>query len=251
MKNSFELPAKVRDELLREGACRHAPVALTCKSAEGWVKLQAHFNGIDVQTSQLVLQYTLRAVGAVPTITAGQSVNVSFRRGHRKAVFDTTVIEHKTRADHQSGGGGTLRLQWPAAMFELQRRLYHRTSVPRGVVIPVDIWLDEANAASDQAVKPVRGTMLDVSAGGVSLALPAHRLSAGGKNAALMCRFATAPDGQPVEITATTRSHERMPNGRIRLGLQFMNLDTSQEGQGTIRQIHRLTTRLQRSGGRR
>jgi len=246
-----ELRPERRDELLAEAVAGSVPVVLTCRRADGWLRLRAWFLDIDVQAGQLVLEYPTAAGPPASEWEAQQEVGASFRRGHRKYVFGATVS-----GAHAAPGGRTdrsahLRLQWPTTMQELQRRLYCRTPVPRGITIPVDLLLSPDHQWGRAGVTPNRATLLDISLGGLSLALLGDRNPGWRTGQRLTCRFPVEPDGPPVEIPAICRRSERLPDGRNRIGLQFLGLGTAAQDQATPQRLHRLAARLQRSQGRR
>jgi c-di-GMP-binding flagellar brake protein YcgR len=188
----------------------------------------------------------LQAEDVAPVI--GQLIGVTFRSGHRKFAFESELI---ARAPARDGGGEMLTLNQPQEIQVWQRRLYNRTRVPDDVTIPINVTLQEtAGAARDWSV-PRRGILLDLSAGGMSLALSADRGRRWRCGDMMTCLVALEPAREPREVTGCLRHVEQAEHGRLRLGVQFVGLETSPAGQETLRQISRVNSRFRHAASRR
>jgi hypothetical protein len=236
---------------LVEAARSRTPAVLTYQTSSGWAMVKTQFLDAGDANESLCLELAVqpgRLEEPMPEI--GQELGVSFRRGSRKCVFTACLTACETQP---TPGGRTrtlLRVTWPDAIQELQRRLYHRTPIPSGRFIPVDLWLARARETPQAAPLAHRGRMLDLSAGGLSVEFPLESRPRWQEDDQLACRFA-ASAGRAIEVTARVTNYERRSDGRVRVGLQFMGLDAGDRGRQVLQQISGLTQQLQRSGSDR
>lgn len=217
---------------------------LSWQTDRGWQTAKARFTQTDDGECSVRVQLAPNSSGDLPQIS--QEVSVSFRHGSRKYVFTACLIECSEASPPARGPRSAMRLSWPEVIHEMQRRLYHRTQVPPGRFIPVDLWLAQAEAAGPNENASQRGKMVDLSAGGVSVELPRQIRPRWREDDQFTCRFATGPDRAPIEVTARLTNYTRLPEGHVRVGLQFLGLDTGEKGRHTLQQIGILTSRLRR-----
>lgn len=230
---------------LTDAVRSRTPATVTFQSPSGWTQFKGRFLFGSGDPGFLSVEVICPAGTTDALPQPGQEMGVSFRRGSRKCVFTTCLA--RTARDAAGGASrAVLVLTWPEQVQELQRRLYHRTPVPHGRFIPVDLWLAEAGRDDDPSL-PQRGKMLDLSAGGVSVELPREVRPRWRENDQLACSFAGPPNRSPIEVAARVTNYERRPDGLVRVGLQFMGLDTGERGRQTLEQISRVMQRLRRS----
>lgn len=242
MTRPFAISEHSRDQWLIEAVTARTTVTITCQGPAESAILKASFVGLDAEQLQLLVAYPLPGPRGPVEIALGQSLGIAFRRGHRKCVFETTVV----RRGHEQPFGTrvpVLVLAWPEELHELQRRLYHRVSVPAKTIVPVDLCKREATGSS-HAVSFQRGTMIDLSAGGMSVALPARQEQRWRAGDTVTCCFALQSGQAPQEITGTLRHCQTGKNGQLHLGLQFVGLETTAQGRNTLQLIHQTTNRF-------
>ncbi|HOA74843.1 MAG TPA: PilZ domain-containing protein [Phycisphaerae bacterium] len=235
-------------ESLSEAIRNRYPATLTYQAADGWTMIKTRFLPAADHEDDAVCLEVLGPEPAAELPEIGRELGVSFRRGSRKCVFTAGLLGCSRLP---SKGGRTrivMRLSWPDIVQELQRRLYHRTPVPPGHYIPVDLWLTEAHEAANQDMSHQRGRMLDLSAGGLSVELPREVRPRWREDDRLACRFAGPADRQPIEVTARITYYERRSDGQVRMGLQFLGLDAGDRGRRVLQQINQITQRLRRAG---
>ncbi len=249
MSRAFHLAPERQNELLREAAARRTTAQLSCNLPGGWEIFKTRFLGIDHEHFRIFLEYPGNPGQPPPELQPEQNVGISFRHGSHKCVFATSVVDRLQLAGRHGKHRPALCVRWPDVMQELQRRLYYRTAVPRQVMIPVDLWNLEDRAGTG-APGPVRGRIVDVSAGGLSVTLAPQAGDLFGRNTSLQCRFTTGGIEPPLELQARLRHRDTDAGGTVRLGLQFVGLDSTPEGQEVIRRIHQMTCRLQKLGPR-
>jgi c-di-GMP-binding flagellar brake protein YcgR len=242
MTRSFCIDLARQASLFREAVVRKVPILLDWKHNDGYHSLKARMIHADDET-ELLLECPVRVRDELP---GGQTVNVSFRRGHKKCAFETFVLGFDSTTETQRNGRCVLRLAWPEDVVELQRRLYHRAAVPQGVTVPVDLWQGELDAPSRLREPHCEATMMDISAGGMSVALQEPRVPELREDDAISCSFLLEPMEPPVRVSGRVRHRDALPDGRVCLGVQFMGIDAAADQRDTLSRITQLTSRLQR-----
>lgn len=251
MSQQYALERRPSHEALAQAAETRDIATVTFQAAAGWAVVKTRFVNADKGSGVLELELLAGQPDIRSALQIGQELGVSFRRGSRKCVFTSCLLES---AEDRGAGGRSrhiLRLTWPDNLQELQRRLYHRTPVPEGRVIPVDLWMGRKAEDSANNSLPHRGRMVDVSAGGLSVELPREIRPRWREHDQLACRFAAGPDRAPIEVAARLTHYTRLADGHVRLGLQFLGLDAGDRGRHAFQQISHLANRLRRSGPNR
>ena len=246
MSPQYLVRPDVAQAILSDAIRSRTPAVLTYQTPAGWAMLKSRLVGVQNDGQRLLLDLPRVTEPAEPQPETGQNLGVSFRRGSRKCVFSAMVVD-ETVATIDGCRTAVLRVTWPDDLAELQRRLYQRTLVPQGRLIPVDLWLARAGDDRQPEAMPHRGKMLDLSAGGLSVELPREVRPRWREDDQLSCRFAAGPDRSPVEVTARVTHYSREGDGHVRLGLQFLGLDACEWGRQMLQQIQHITNRLQRS----
>jgi len=244
MTQPFDVDPQEKDSLLLEAVSSRLPLQLSCLLPNGWEIMKSRFLATESESEHILLDYPTPADYPCPGLEPEQNIGVSFRLGHRKYVFTTSVTGALEQRKSRGKTRWALRIRWPETMQELQRRLYYRAPVPDRIHIPVDIW--DQPAMTDQALPSgmTRGRMLDLSAGGVGLSLADEAAQNWRENEHLVCRFSPQPGGVPLEIKARFRHRESLGPGRSRVGLQFVGLETSPDGKATLQRLNEMTRRL-------
>ncbi len=169
----------------------------------------------------------------------GDTVGVSFRVGHKKCMFSTTL-----RSIDNANGECHFHFSWPAQMQQLQRRVYERVCPPPGNVVAVRFWrADTDNNPDKREVK--HGQLEDLSAGGMRIKVAG--LIDVETDAAYQCVFAPRAGAPPLMLEATLRHREVGDQGRASLGFQFIGFETSPEGQKVLERLARIVGQFQRS----
>jgi len=257
MTRPFHIDLDRQTDLLREAAARHLPATITCKMTDGWATLKSRFLALDPDRREVIMEYPSQPGAVMPEIVGGQNIGVSFRRGHKKCVFNAMVLERCHHSSATVQGVPALTLHWPEEMCELQRRLYYRAIVPRDKKIPVDLWRGDADTGPPPGEQTLRGTMLDLSAGGISIALPAEASGRFDDDEVATCSFPVDVGEPPATVVGRVRHWEEMDANRVRVGLHFINLDSLPGQRETFEHVVRLAIRFQRAdtghrpGGRR
>ncbi len=238
MRSPFIIQSERADSMLREAAAAHLPATLSCKEHSGaWANLKCRLAGVDETGTGLLIELPDVAGENPPSLSPGQHVSVSFRRGSHKCVFNTSV-DGAVEVGRRPRAG--LRLHWPDGIHELQRRLYHRTAVPAGAVLAVDV--SRFRDDSPQRGLARRGRLVDISAGGMSLDWPQEAALTLREEEPLLCRL--AGDCGTIEVTGCLRHQSPTADGQVRIGVQFTGLESSDEGRRTLSRISKLAGSL-------
>ncbi len=176
-------------------------------------------------------------------IEIGQTIGVAVRKGHKKILFDSELVGQDDRTGH-------LVIRKPLDVQQLQRRTYVRARVPDQLTIPVNLTRLEADGSADARAMPRRGILLDLSAGGMSVAVPPDARNKWRPGDVMRCLLPLDPAREPRELTARVRGVERTPQGHLRMGMQFVGLEASAEGRATLKLIARTTSRFRSTAGR-
>jgi len=245
VSQSIEIAAGRRDELLREAVSRQAPLTLNCRVAEGWTTGKSFLLGYEAGGCELIVAYPSGPSGMQPEIVAGQTIGVSFRRAHRKCVFETRVVGRCNYSVGRVEDVPALQLEWPESIFEMQRRVYYRTPVPRDAELPVQVQLRDDDDGGEEEVSVCRGRMRDVSAGGLSVVVADEDNPRWRPDTRVACKFMTAASGPAMNLYGHMRYLYEQPEGGVRMGVQFVGLDTDGEARSVLGQIIELTRQFQ------
>lgn len=231
-----------RGQILGASAEKRLRLVVTHRRDGGWRAFKGQFQApVQPGVGFAALMENEAGGGAGPVV--GDAVGVSFRFGHKKCMFSTTV-----RSIERKGGECVVRFAWPAQMQQLQRRAYERVAPPPDQVVAVRFWrADSAESPEQRDVK--HGQLEDLSAGGMRLKVSAATDVE--TDVAYQCLFAPRAGAPPVMLEAMLRHREAGDKGRIALGFQFLGLETTSDGQKTLDRLARIVSHYQRSQPRR
>jgi c-di-GMP-binding flagellar brake protein YcgR len=173
----------------------------------------------------------------------GQLLPCSFRRGHRKYLFVSAILDQTTVViDGQQQEAFVL--SWPEGVQQVQRRLYFRASVPNEMKLAARIWNSVAAIDTAPAGSPLcLGRILDISAGGTQVQLPSPEALTIDKS--YLMEIELPKPEQPVLVLAQVRRIDAIPgSNEYRYGLQFLSLDHTPRGQETLLRLARFTNYL-------
>ncbi len=238
MPSNILVPPDQRERLLADAVRRRCRVTLSRRSTHGWEDLVGTF--FRLEGGQLVVQ--LGGAGHEPPAlpTVGEPVGVHFRLGHKKCIFNGTILAVERRSF-----GFAVRMAQPEQLRQLQRRVFERVAPPDGVVIAVRFWRLEETAAAAGGQRDVRhGQLEDVSAGGLRVKVAELKGDAAGQ--LFQCVFAVRQGAPAFMIEAVLRHIEATDQGRASLGFHFVGLESQLEGQQTLERLARAVSHFQR-----
>ena len=179
-------------------------------------------------------------------IQTDQPVGVSFKYAYGKFLFDTTVLALEPSRDPNTGG--RVIVSNPENLEVIQRRSYFRVSVPEFMHVNVALWHRAGKSLDDpHSHEYCAGRLMDISAGGMMLALPKSTLPDANhapawdsfrKGQFIGLRFTPLPHETPIMFNAQIRSLlPTADNQAVCLGLQVVGLEASSEGRQIIGRI--------------
>lgn len=190
----------------------HRPAVVRCRSASGDAQLHVHFL-VDGRPGGDAGFWAELADGDVVTIdrlVAGQSpVHVSFTSGHSRIHFDSTLLVRRKPFLR----GDRLLLAWPAALRVAERRRAGRE--PAGDQVAVMARLKPNEASGDVPL-----LIWDLTSRGGSFVFDPRLLPEPlklGQSLNICLSFA----GVDHWLAACPRHSQSLPDGRIRLGVEF------------------------------
>lgn len=227
-----------RDQVLEQVVVRGVHAVLSHHAATGWRTFKAAFASGSRTSNTLSVRLFGPQIASPELFPApGDRMGVTFRLNHRKCVFNTLVESVQSDTDRV-----VLNLRWPDHLQQLQRRSFERVEVPRGRVIAVRFWQETPAGASRDAR---HGQLENVSAGGMRIRVSRDFDARIGD--AYKCVFSPRP-GAPSMILDTRVQHkEVLDEGRASVGLQFLGLEASPEGQRTLDRLARIVHQYQRA----
>ncbi|HOB73163.1 MAG TPA: PilZ domain-containing protein [Phycisphaerae bacterium] len=251
MSGAIEISSARQEELLREAVSRQLPLMLSYRLESGWSTSKSHFLGFDRSSGDLVVAVPSGPTHLSPHIIEGQTLGVSFRRAHRNYVFETMITGRCFYSVGREDDVPAICLLWPDAVCELQRRLYYRTPLPPNVYLPVRVSLWHPEAGHEDDARPRWGRMLNLSAGGLSLELKGADNPRWQTNTEVLCSFVAQAGSPPVELYGHMRYLDEQRDGTVRMGVQFLALETFSENRPALEQVLDLSRCFQEMAMRR
>ncbi len=231
-----------RDEILAEAIEKTTPVVVTSRNRTDWVTHKSHFLAAPGLQHHLLITGPLTTKnGAITTLTRGEQIGVSFRRGHKKCLFGSVVEDLQEYPQ-------AVVIEWPEQLQEFQRRVYHRSTPPRGVTIEVCLWPADTHGHTAPALPPedaCHGTLNDLSVGGIRIKTrtnPSFRIGQ-----TIVCHFVHRRGAPPMSLEAMFRHRQREPNESESLGLQFVGLEATPGGRKRLVRLAQIVSEFQRS----
>ena len=231
-----------RDAVVCETARKKTPVVLTRRGPKGWTVAKARMIEADPRLRWLVMERPADAkTSGWSGPAAGELVGVSFRRGHKKCLFSTVVVE-PNELTAVGAGADVFAVRWPQQLQELQRRAYQRACPPPERRIRVAFG-PPAESCEDSAHQD--GLLQDLSAGGIRVRCGEEPLLA--VNQSVRLTFALRSRKEQFAVDGTFRHCEALAQGGYAVGFQFVGLETSIAGQELLNRIARVVADFQRA----
>ncbi|MCO6438727.1 MAG: PilZ domain-containing protein [Phycisphaerae bacterium] len=244
MSKTQNLTDQQRDRIILEAVRRRLHAALSFRTDSGWKTLKGRFCACGEENESVSISLLEWPEARDAQFAAGDvSVGCAFRFGHKKCMFCSSVKNARVESDRM-----LIELTWPDRIQQVQRRLFERADVPPGAVIPVRFWR-EVNGSTDQRRVMRHGQLEDLSVGGMRVQV--SDLSEVQREASYQCVFTPRSGSPAVVLDAILRHHEPNANGRISLGLQFVGLETTQEGRRVIDRLVQTVQYFQRLQSKR
>jgi c-di-GMP-binding flagellar brake protein YcgR len=220
-------PRKMLESLITE----KVPAILSYTSRDKWhatdvMPVQLGANSLYFEISSHKKAYPLN-------ITIGQQVGISMKYDFGKIIFETPVTGLEPS---KNGGSGIIVVQIPESVKMVSRRSYFRVAVPKS--LEVNVQIAHHNHGESQTEGNWQGELIDISAGGLQVAIDA----ASGPN---------FKEGQFAELKFTPLAQEKalefkalvrciLPSAdekSVCVGMQIVGLEASSEGRDVLTRI--------------
>lgn len=240
------LDADARARILEWAAGRHEAAVLSLQSNGEWVVFPSRFVSADADRGRVELAYPREDAGqAPPEITPLDPLGVSFRRGHKKCSFSTSVLERRTEPD----GEPVLVVQMPTEMHEFQRRVFQRVAVPLSRSLHATIQptgTQSTRPADARSDAKLVGVVKNVSASGMLVAIGAEHATVLrlGDRALLMACLSRGTEADRLE--AVVRHVTVLPPNHVGFGFQFLGLEATRKGCESLQRLASLVEELRR-----
>lgn len=228
MKNITMLKRAEPREILETIIEERIPAIMSYLSRGKWHV--AKVNVVRLGANRLYVEIAPRKKPHPLNIKINQPVGFAIKFGYGKFIFDTKVMSLEPSLDRVSGG--VIVFEVPTKIEMVQRRSFFRVSVPKAMKVNAQIW--HRNTLSDEMENPNtywQGTLVDISAGGAQLALPAEFNPDLKKGQFLGVRFTPMPYEKPIQFNAQVRCVlPTADESMICYGVQIVGLEATEEG---------------------
>lgn len=237
-----------QDSLLQWGAEKQADVVASHAVDGGWVHLRSRFIRFDEEQRLVQIAYPQAGEGqAPPEIAVGEALGISFRRGHKKCIFVSSVVLRREETVEGGRRIDTLLLKAPREIRSLQRRAYQRVTIPQGRFIAVKLWEGGVPGRDAVAWPLCAGRVANISVGGVLVDIRADqnpRLRVGD---IVGVEITTRPGSPPLSVDGQYRHCVMEGDDRLGLGFQFLALEHEIPGRSAITDVADFVRNLRRA----
>jgi len=237
---AINLPWEQSNDTLHWAIDEKAHLRVPVRMGRDWMEMPSEFLG-----GQLLKTIVVKKFPAPWTdkMLAGQLLPCSFRRGHRKYLFVSAVIEC-TQVQTNGITEDAYILAWPEGIQQVQRRLYFRAAIPADMDLKARIWPSVAAIDSAPTEPPmVVGQLVDISAGGAQVEINSPEALVLDKS--YLVQIDMPKPEHPILVQVQARRVQAMAWSNVyRYGLQFLSLDHSPKGQETLLRLARFTNYL-------
>lgn len=238
-----------REKILQTAIDMKVPTIMSYLSRDKWHVAKVLLTNLD--GNRLSVESTFSRRQRPINIRVDQPVGISFKYGHGKFVFDTTVraLEPSTGPENYRQRGGIIVLALPDKIEVVQRRNYFRVNVPESLKVKVLIWHrtgkhGQTDPRHDELIEIhncCQGRLIDISAGGAQIIIPILNDAgkAGFKKGQFVSmRFTPLPYETPLMLNAQIRNILPTADEKnASLGLQFVGLEASSEGREILNRL--------------
>ena len=179
-----------------------------------------------------------------PCLRPGDAVGVTYRDGKRKFVFSAPFVSLAWNAT-----GGEVVLGWPVTIHHLRRRAFERVTPPRGRSVTVRLRPYDGYASSNIVPDVSDGRLLDISVGGLRLAVADSRHFEPGRT--YRCSFTPRPGRSAIAFDADVLHCGTDDEGQTVVGLRIVGLETQPDSSHALDRLARVVAYFQRAASRR
>jgi len=237
---AINLPWEQSNDILLSAIEEKAHLRITLRLAREWTEMPSEFLAGD-----MLKTITVRKFPSPWTekMLAGQLLPCSFRKGNRKYLFVSAIIDC-SQIQTNNGIEAAYVLSWPEGIQQVQRRIFFRAAVPPEMPLSVRIWPSVAAIDSVPSESPLdTGKLIDISAGGTQVELNSPDIL--GLDKSYLLEIELPKPEAPVLVQAQARRIQAVAfTNQYRYGMQFLSLDHSPRGQETLMRLARFSNYL-------
>ena len=172
-------------------------------------------------------------------VQVNQSVGLAVKHEGGKFIFETKVADFGFSS---SSAAGIIMLEIPEQMELISRRSYFRVRVPERMQIAIDIWHRRCGQVNSGEDRHWQGRLIDLSAGGLQMAIDASQQPDFREGQFVRVRFAPMPSEEPLEFTAQIRNIlPTVDSDSFCYGMQVVGLEASADGRKTLGRLAGVT----------
>ncbi|GAB4332006.1 MAG: hypothetical protein Kow0099_03630 [Candidatus Abyssubacteria bacterium] len=247
-----------RIERLIDLACAYnVPLLITVESRDTLYRYKSRM--LEMQkgagTASLIIDIPITDGPAV-ALKPGLIMNVYFALDEKRYLFESAVLRKTTFTLENKRKTSALEISYPNILRSGQRRQYFRVPVPLGRPISVECgvmgnrtdWLtQEPGAWNFPSRLRFEGRIINISVGGMLLAMKrAHGVTAR-VGVRLGMRFALAPNETPIALKGIIRRIEEGPTAEeIRVGVEFIDTNEKFDYRLAINRLYRYVAETRR-----
>ncbi len=133
---AINLPWEHTNDILKWAIEDRTHLRITIRLAREWMEMPSEFAGGELLKTMIVRKFPSPWT---ERMLQGQLLPCSFRKGHRKylfvsAIIDSTVVTVNGKPEE------AFILAWPEGIQQVQRRLFFRAAIPTEMPLAVRIW---------------------------------------------------------------------------------------------------------------
>lgn len=222
-------------ELLQGVIDQQIPAIMSYLSRGKWHVAKIQFVSLGANKVNVQVQRDQRPHPV--NIALNQPVGVSLKCRFGKVVFDTSVIGFEACSN---SAGGQIVLAIPCKVETVQRRAYFRVTVPKSMKVNATLWHRHQNVNGQRKApdKYWQCRLVDISAGGLQLAIDNSTGPDFHKGQFVTMQFTPLPYERPIIFSAQIRNIlPTADTSRTCLGLQIVGLEASPEGRETLQRL--------------
>ncbi len=246
MNDSRFLYGNELKQILRDVLDKKLPISMSFLVDGNWSVARALIT--EIREDNFDIKITPRKRSQYTGLKTSQAIGISFKcgygLGYDKFIFDAVVIGFKSSP--ASAVDETIVLAIPAEIEKIQKRSFLRVSVPSFLTVDVQLWSYEDLKNSNTNAPFIKGSLIDISAGGIQVGIDASRKNKFEIGRFLRLRFSPLPQETPLMFNAQIRSIAVTVDGSgICLGLRMIGLEASPEGRLILQRLCNIVEQYQ------
>jgi len=168
-------------------------------------------------------------------INVNDSVGISFKYGYSKFIFEAKVLGFEPSQNRNSLG--RIVVNAPEKIEVLAKRSYFRVNIPNSLDIPVTLSHHQENKTQNSDGLWT-GRLIDISAGGAQVAVPAVQNPTIKKGHTALIKFTSPNQDTPITIQGLVRyTAPTADEKNICFGFQLVGLEATKQGRATLAKL--------------